>query len=194
MFSITNDHNQALSKYIELIKKFNKVLNLISPKDMDSLESKHIHDGVESFRIFMDIYGNPNGYPAYDLGSGNGIPGLIWAILDPATEYSLVEIDARKSEFLRHCARELGLKNALVINQDFKTINFPLRFIFIARAFMNIDKLLDPSSPLVNSTGYLIKGSTWNHELGEIDPNHLVEHRYLLKNGQERCLLRYSNT
>lgn len=192
MYSFTQEQNNAILSYVSLIKKFNKVLNLISPKDMDSLENKHIHDGIQSFRIFMDIYGNPNEYPAYDLGSGNGIPGIIWSILDPASEYNLVEIDVRKSEFLRHCSRELNLTNVNILNQDFKTIDYPDNFIFIARAFMNIDKLLEPSSPLINSTGFLIKGSTWNDELSGINPDYLTEHRYMLNNGQERCLLRYS--
>ncbi len=191
-------HSEAdilkLSKYSELLRKFNKILNLISPKDMEALESKHIHDGLESFRIFMDIYGNPNGYPIYDLGSGNGIPGIIWAILNPSSKYFLVEIDVRKAEFLRHCLREIGISNAEVLNSDFFKVEFPLNFIFIARAFMNIDKLLSPNSPLLNKEGYLIKGSTWNHELGGLSQSLFKEHTYRLNNGQDRNLLYYSST
>ena len=46
----------------------------------------------------------------FDIGSGNGFPGLLMAILDPGHEYNLVESDARKCEFLKHCYHRLELK------------------------------------------------------------------------------------
>lgn len=185
------DDHPLIQGYISILIKFNKVINLVSPKDLNSLRTKHIQDATHSFRIFMDIYGNPNGYPIYDLGTGNGIPGLIWAILDPDSHYNLVEIDLRKSEFLKHCARELDLKNVLVINKDFNAIEYPKHFLFLARAFMNLDKLLNPNSKIIDQYGFLIKGSTWNNELGHLNEASFSTYPYVVDNGQQRNLLFY---
>lgn len=181
-----------LEAFESLILKFNPVLNLISPKDIQSLRTRHISDAKESFRIFMDIYGHSNEYSAYDLGSGNGTPGMVWAILDPSSQFTLVEIDQRKSEFLKHCVRELNLPNVDVINSDFRKVQFPCGAIIIARAFMNINKLL--TSKEVNGlTCFLLKGSTWNDELSGIETLSLESYAYTLDDGTKRNLVVYKN-
>ena len=159
---------------------------------MHLLESKHISDAEESFRIFMDIYGHSNAYPAYDLGSGNGTPGIVWSILNPERKYTLVEIDQRKSEFLKHCKRELDLKNLEVSNIDFKSYEYPADSIIIARAFMNLNNLLAKGSFVREHRCFLLKGSTWNNELDGIENLSFESHPYTLKDGTQRTLLVYS--
>lgn len=177
-----------LTSFCELVLKFNPVLNLISPKDIQSLQAKHISDAEESFRVFMDIYGQSNDYSVYDLGSGNGTPGIVWAILDRDTAFNLVELDSRKAEFLRHCVRELSLSNVKVINRDFKALVFPINSVLIARAFMNINKLLRFENVLKNPC-FLLKGSTWNNELNGVQHLSLCAHEYSLANGDKRHLV-----
>lgn len=183
--------NDKVDLYSNLILKFNKKLNLISPKDIQSLKTKHISDAEESFRIFMDIYGHSNDYSAYDLGSGNGTPGIVWAILDPSRHYTLVEIDQRKSEFLKHCKRELTLENVTVLNKDFTKVDYVPEAIFIARAFMNLNKLFSIDSPAYHHNCFLLKGSTWNNELEGIEHIDFQSYPYMLKDRTERNLLVY---
>jgi 16S rRNA (guanine527-N7)-methyltransferase len=186
--------NHQLSFYCELIRKFNKTLNLVSPKDLDTLEARHISDATTSLRIFMDIYGNPNAYSAYDLGSGNGIPGIVWSILNPSATFTLVEIDQRKSEFLKHCVRELSLSNCTVSNADFYKSSFPAGSIILARAFMNLNKLFASNSPILSHECFLIKGSTWNNELIGIEEISFNSYPYKTDSGAERALLHYKPT
>jgi len=184
--------NEKLQLYSNLIKKFNPTLNLISPKDIQVLESRHFSDAIEAHRIFMDIYGQSNDYSAYDLGSGNGIPGILWSILltntNKDTPFSLVEIDQRKAEFLKHCIRELELKNTKVINKDFSAIEYPEDAIFISRAFMNINKLFAHSF-IIERPCFMIKGSTWNNEVDETLKVKLRSYPYKTDNGVNRNLL-----
>lgn len=183
--------DKLLFSYAQLIRKFNKTLNLVSPKDLDSFEDRHISDAQESFRIFMNIYDNPNGYSAYDLGSGNGVPGIVWAILNPQVNYTLLEIDQRKAEFLKHCVRSLGLTNCFISNSDFFKMVFPKEAIIVARAFMNLNKLFAPNSPIINHECFLIKGSTWNDELIGIEDLVFKAYPYQTRSGADRTLLHY---
>ena len=182
---------EAIQTYSKLILKFNPVLNLISPKDIANLQSKHISDSIESSRIFMDICDQSIEYSVFDLGSGNGTPGIVWAILNPHIQHSLVEIDQRKAEFLRHCSRELGLSNVQVINKDFKAVDYPSNTVITARAFMNLNKLFSPGSIVLNFPCYLLKGSTWNTELDGIESIRLQSFPYNLENGTKRELVVY---
>lgn len=182
---------EAIQSYSKLILKFNPVLNLISPKDILNLQSKHISDSIESSRLFMSICDQSNEYSVFDLGSGNGTPGIVWAILNPNIQHTLVEIDQRKAEFLKHCSRDLGLSNVQVINQDFKSVDYPLNTVITARAFMNLNKLLSPGSIALNYPCYLLKGSTWNTELEGVKYIKLQGFPYNLENGTARELVVY---
>ena len=46
---------------------------------------------------------------AVDLGSGAGVPGLILALLWPASSWVLLDANVRRTEFLRHAVDSLGL-------------------------------------------------------------------------------------
>jgi 16S rRNA (guanine527-N7)-methyltransferase len=50
-----------------------------------------------------------------DLGSGAGFPGLPLALVRPAVAFTLVEASRKKTTFLRHIVRALGLANAEVV-------------------------------------------------------------------------------
>jgi 16S rRNA (guanine527-N7)-methyltransferase len=50
-----------------------------------------------------------------DLGSGAGFPGLPLALLRPAVAFTLLEASRKKTTFLRHIVRLLGLANAVVV-------------------------------------------------------------------------------
>ena len=181
-----------IKEYAKLIKKFNPVLNLISPKDIHAVETKHISDAEESFRIFMDIFEQPNGYSVFDLGSGNGTPGIVWAILNPRIQHTMVEIDQRKAEFIRHCIRELAIPNASVGSRDFKTVEYPDNTVITARAFMNLNKLFEKDSIALGYPCFLLKGSTWNNELDGIEDLDLRAYPYKLKDGTQRTLIQYT--
>ncbi len=55
--------------------------------------------------------------PLVDLGSGNGSPGLVLAILRPELEVSLLEPRQRRWAFLREAARAAGRPGVGVLRQ-----------------------------------------------------------------------------
>jgi 16S rRNA (guanine527-N7)-methyltransferase len=50
-----------------------------------------------------------------DLGSGAGFPGIPLALVRPEVAFTLIEASRKKTSFLRHIVRTLGLANATVV-------------------------------------------------------------------------------
>lgn len=147
--------------YISELKKFNRVINLISKHDIDYLNTRHIDDSEYSFRLFRTIKRVSNDYSIYDIGSGNGFPGIIWSLLDPDHSMTLVEIDKRKSEFLKHIIYKLKMTHSSVYCGDFRDIQPNKNAIFVMRSFMKAPDFISQS---LFKEGFFIKGSTWNIE------------------------------
>jgi 16S rRNA (guanine527-N7)-methyltransferase len=57
----------------------------------------------------------PDFYPAFyaDLGSGAGIPGIIYSILWPESKGVLIESQKKRCAFLEECIRELGFSGRI---------------------------------------------------------------------------------
>lgn len=183
--------NTKIIEYQNLIIKFNKKINLISRKDIDNLTIRHIDDGILSHSAYASNYRVSPEYSFYDLGSGNGIPGMIWAILEPQNKFYLIDTDERKCEFLKYVAQKLDLTNVLVKIQDFNTIRPDNSSIFLNRGLMSIEDFLVPDNVFTGFKGFFVKGSTWNTEIGDIQATHFESSDYPLKDGSTRSLVFY---
>lgn len=106
---------QLLAEHFHLLSKWNKVHNLISVEDLESLACEHYADCV----IALSLWRNKKETSAaiYDLGSGNGFPGLVGGILFADQEFILVESSRKKCSFLRTAKSELGLDNVKVLQE-----------------------------------------------------------------------------
>ena len=124
-----------LKKYIDLLWASNEELNLISRKmTMEELIDNHVIDCLLPLKKFpKDIK------VAADLGSGGGLPGVIYSIQFPQTKFLLFEKSKLKQDFLNKCKT---IAPNMKINGD-----IPVRLdtveIVTARAFKPIDVLLD---------------------------------------------------
>jgi 16S rRNA (guanine527-N7)-methyltransferase len=46
-----------------------------------------------------------------DVGSGGGLPGIVWAVLMPEVDITCVDTVGKKAAFIRQAAGQLGLPN-----------------------------------------------------------------------------------
>ena len=53
-----------------------------------------------------------------DLGTGSGIPGIPYAVMNPGSEVKLIERSEKKCIFLRHSLSCMGLKNVEILETD----------------------------------------------------------------------------
>ena len=131
-------NEQALPKlkqYLDLLWASNEELNLISRKmTMEELIDNHVIDCLLPLKNFpKDVK------VAADLGSGGGLPGVIYAIQFPQTKFLLYEKSKLKQDFLNNCkiiAPNLKVNGDIPVRLD--TVE-----IVTARAFKPIDVLLD---------------------------------------------------
>jgi 16S rRNA (guanine527-N7)-methyltransferase len=67
----------------------------------------------------------PAGARLLDIGSGGGLPGLVFAFLQPAAEIHLLEPRQKRWVFLREAAAGLGLKNVTAHRGQLPGFTFP---------------------------------------------------------------------
>lgn len=98
---------ERLDQFAVLLAKWQKAINLVSPKTLDEMWTRHIAD---SLQIVDLVPGSAE--ILVDLGSGGGFPGLVIAaaLADrPGFHAHLIESDQRKCAFLREVARTMGV-------------------------------------------------------------------------------------
>lgn len=102
---LKEETRRRLVLYADLLVRWQGTINLVSPKTLPDLWSRHIGDSLQVQAAA------PAARRWVDLGSGGGFPGLVTAILladEPGATVHLVESDKRKAAFLRTVARETG--------------------------------------------------------------------------------------
>lgn len=103
----------AISKYIDLLLKWNARINLTAIREPEEIVERHFG---ESFFAAKHILDQAPVRTAIDLGSGAGFPGVPLALLAPEVEVTLIESNQKKSTFLKELIHLLGLRNAKVFS------------------------------------------------------------------------------
>ena len=104
---VSADQCTALAAYVELLVKWNKVINLTAVRDAQQMIHRHI---LDSLSVFEHVEGNS----LIDVGAGAGLPGIPLAILKPHLNVTLIDSVAKKTRFIQQAATELQLPNCLL--------------------------------------------------------------------------------
>jgi len=97
-----------------------------------------------------------------DLGSGAGLPGIVLALMLPATEVVLVEAMERRTVFLAECVRALNLGNVTVRRSRAEDLAGQVAAdVVTARAVAQLDRLAGLAAGLARPGGLVlaIKGA-----------------------------------
>ena len=140
-FNVPRETFLELDEFKELIIEKNKEINLISPKTINNLKSRHIIDCAQVIDL-IDI----NSKTCTDIGSGAGLPGIVLSIMlkgkKIAMKMNLYEKSYHKSSFLRSVSKKLKLDSEIFQEDIFKKKNLVSGSI-LARAFKPHPVLLD---------------------------------------------------
>jgi 16S rRNA (guanine(527)-N(7))-methyltransferase RsmG len=127
-----------LSKYYELVLKWNKRLHLTTLTRPQEFFERHILESIFSESLIL-----PSVNHVWDLGSGLGVPGMVIAILRPDLDTHLVEAGRNKALFLEETAAHLDLKNVTVVESRFETLDpLPEESCLTVRAIEKMGKLI----------------------------------------------------
>lgn len=147
-------------QYADLLASEGVVRGLIGPREMPRLWSRHlINCAVVLPRV-------PAGATVADVGSGAGLPGLVWAIARPDLQVSLIEPLLRRTVFLDLAVEALGLTNVTVVRSRAEDVHETFDVV-TARAVAPLEKLGRWCLPLVRPGGVLLalKGRTAKQEV-----------------------------
>lgn len=146
-----------LRRLAGVILRANERMNLTADADPELFWQRHIEDGLAAAWIVEDAAGAPAS--VLDVGSGAGLPGLVWALLWPRASVSLLDSRARRTEFLKEAAKELAI-DARVYAGRAETLAHEksLREAFdlvTARALAPLPALLELTLPFVRVGGHV---------------------------------------
>ena len=96
---------EKLLQWLDLLNKWNEVHNLTAIRDKSEQIKLHIFDCASCIKCLE------NAQTIADIGTGAGLPALIWAIFLPERKIYAVESNKKKVAFLREVKRRLNLVN-----------------------------------------------------------------------------------
>ncbi len=151
--SITDIQLQKISRYVELLKEWNKHINLISRKDVADIWPNHILLSL-AFLFKVEI---ADGARILDLGTGGGLPGIPLSILRPEVAFVLLDSIHKKTKVVEEMTTSLDLANVSVIcsrAEDLNTVkNYQNAFdAVIARAVSGLENLVSWGMPFLKKT------------------------------------------
>jgi 16S rRNA (guanine527-N7)-methyltransferase len=108
-FTLSDAQIEALAGYLELLGRWNQVHSLTSVDGLENQVRMHILDALAAWPEIAGRFGPHPAIRVADVGSGMGVPGLVWAIVMSQSRFDLIERQQKKASFLRHVASRLGL-------------------------------------------------------------------------------------
>lgn len=151
------------NKLNEAIREWNEKINVISRKDIDAFEEKHVlHSlAIAKFKRFG------RDKRVLDLGTGGGFPGIPLAIYYPKCKFHLVDSIGKKIRVVNELVEAVGLQNVKAEQERVENLSGKYHYI-VSRAVAPTKKLLDWTKHLKvkDETEYFfLKGGDLNEEL-----------------------------
>jgi 16S rRNA (guanine527-N7)-methyltransferase len=159
-FKVPRETIHRLTRYAELLTKRQGRQNLVSPKTLPHLWSRHFADSAQILHLA------PDAETWLDLGSGAGFPGLVIALLQANHAnfvMHLVESTAKKCAFLAEVARATSAPveiHCMRIEELSKSATSLTPDIITARALAPLRHLLELAAPWLKqgARGLFLKG------------------------------------
>lgn len=160
---VSRETLSKLQTYHDLMIKWQRRINLISPKTIDEAWERHFLDSAQLFSLLSF----PE-KPIFDFGSGAGFPGLVLSLMG-ASQITLIESDQRKCVFLSEVIRQTN-STAHVFNKRIESLSKDkLASTVTSRACASLDSLLGYAAPLLAQSGecLFLKGRGAQEEIRE---------------------------
>ena len=110
---LTDDNRAKLAQLAEEFRYWNARINLVSRKEIDLLEARHLLPcaAIAQVAKWNELKTH------LDIGTGGGLPGLIIACLFPHLKCTLLDSTAKKLKAIAHMAEMLALDNVQVVHE-----------------------------------------------------------------------------
>ncbi len=162
---ISEEMIEQFQLYADLLKEWNAKMNLTAIDEKEEVFEKHFFDSI--LPLNESIQGK-----IADVGTGAGFPGIVWKIVRPELQVSLIEPTGKRCKFLEEVITQLKLKDIQIFNERSEEHVKHHREeydVVTARAVANLRVLSELCCPLVKKDGIFLtmKGSHGDDEVLE---------------------------
>jgi 16S rRNA (guanine527-N7)-methyltransferase len=157
---------EPLRRYADLLASYGAA-RLTGSRNPSELYDLHVKDSLHSVGLL------PRTGKVIDVGSGGGLPGMVWAICRPDLDVTLLDSTKKKCHAMSEIAAELELNNVSVVwaRCEEHALCERERYAFAsARALAHAGVVAEYLAPLVKRGGKIaaFKGPKGIKELEEI--------------------------
>jgi len=110
-FELTRPQYDSLVRYAQLLRDWNRRVNLVSRRDTARILAYHVLDSMAAQSLV------PPGATVVDVGTGGGLPGIPLALARPDVKVVLIESSRKKSAFLAAALSAIPVANARLLNE-----------------------------------------------------------------------------
>ena len=151
------EREAQLATYKRELARWSERIRLVSRGDLARVVELHFVDSLRPLPYLPSIVG----LRVLDLGSGAGFPGLVLKIFRPDLRMLLIESSRKKSSFLHHVMRTLGLREATALAMRAEEAaaenDHAGRYgVVLSRALGRLARVIPLSAPFLAPGGALI--------------------------------------
>lgn len=150
---ILEDNEERLRRYVSLLVKANELTRLTGPSDEETLWRAHVADCASAVPLL------PERGAVIDVGTGGGLPGIVWAVCRPGLRVTLLDSITRKCALVDKIAAAMGLANVSVVcsrSEDYAKKQAEKFDAAAARAVCSAGVLAEYLTPFVKRGGRLL--------------------------------------
>jgi 16S rRNA (guanine527-N7)-methyltransferase len=157
----------GMLKFAEILASDGVERGLIGPREVDRLWPRHLANcAVVAEEARKEI---PPGSHVGDVGSGAGLPGVVWALVRPDISVTLIEPLLRRATFLNEAVEQLDLGDRVTVVRA-RAEDLDAEYdVVTARAVARLGQLVTWTLPLTRVGGWLValKGAGARDEIVE---------------------------
>lgn len=167
---LSTDQQKKLLDFLALLLKWNKVYNLTSIRQAEDMLTHHVMDCLAAVAAVM--HEAPDSKTLLDVGSGGGLPAVVFAIVCPHLQVTAVDAVAKKSAFIETVAHTLKLSNLKGIHSRVELLEETFDLV-VSRAFASLKDFTAWSDKALRTGGSwaAMKGKIPEEEIAELPPN-----------------------
>ena len=183
---------EQLLDFVALLDRWNRTYNLTAVRDPAEMLTQHVVDCLAAVPALRRT--SPGPKRVLDVGSGGGLPGVVWAVVDRQLELTCVDSVGKKAAFVRQAALALRLDNLRVEHARVEKLEAPPFDIIASRAFASLADFVSLTQTLSTPGGIWLamKGKLPLNEMAELPPGFQTFHVERLEVpglDAERCLI-----
>lgn len=162
-----NPQRSTLYRYAELLASCTRA-RLTGTRGADEIFALQVEDCLPSLEFL------PEKGRVIDVGSGGGLPGIVWAVYRPDLSVTLLDSVKKKCDAVKEIIDELEIHNVEIIcerSEDYAKTHREIFDMAGARALSSAGVTAELLSPLVKTGGMILtfKGEKVNDEISAVN-------------------------